>query len=156
MKNFFIIIAVLMLFNSCGLLRKKEVVRTEVFRDSVTIRNQVFIDTFKIAQDTFGYQLPFEYLKQIGELTFRGDRTTTKIFYRDGNIGFKTESDSLIHILLNKVSSLEKSNYQNKIDYTKEIKEKPKIGFFKGLIWVLSLYILLAIAIFLIIIKLKR
>lgn len=154
MKNYFII-AVLMLFTSCGLLRSKEVVRTEVFRDSVTIRNEVFIDTFKIAQDTFGAQLPFEYLKQIGELTFRGDRTTTKIYYRDGNIGFTTESDSLIHLLLNKVSSLEKSKYQDKTIVSTEVKKKPN-RFFRGLIWSLVLSLLLAIAVYLIILKIKR
>lgn len=109
MKNLPFIFAVLMLITSCGSLRKNEVVRHEVYRDSLTIRNEVIIDTLKIKKDSFGGAVELELLKQIGELTFRGDRTTTKIYYKDGQVGFNTESDSLIQLLLTRINSIEKS-----------------------------------------------
>jgi len=82
-------------------------------RDSVVVTNTTHVDTFKLAVDDFSGWLPLESLKSLGEATYRGDRTTTKIFYRDGQIGFNTISDSIQNLVLSRLEKLEK--YHGKV-----------------------------------------
>ena len=107
MKSLILIISLVAL-SSCGLFKKTEVIKDRIVRDSVIVINTVHIDTLLVKRDTFSGFVPFSILQQLGEMTFRGDRTTTKIIYRDGNIGFETDSDSLLQLAINKVSTLEK------------------------------------------------
>lgn len=154
MKSLILIISLVAL-SSCGLFKKTEVIKDRIVRDSVIVINTVHIDTLLVKRDTFSGFVPFSILQQLGEMTFRGDRTTTKIIYRDGNIGFETDSDSLLQLAINKVSTLEKymSDKSNETTTTEIIKKPFNWG---GLIAVLALILLIVIAVLLIILKLKR
>ncbi len=100
-----IIISFILLLASCGI--RKETQQLQVIKDSTIIRNEVIVDTFRVKQDVFSDSINLDLLKQLGQATFRGDRTTTRIFYRNGNIGFQTHSDSLLNLILNRIESKE-------------------------------------------------
>ncbi len=135
---------------SCGLLPKKEVIRTEVVRDSIVYRNIVHLDTLLIKRDTFTNEFQIEALKQLGQLTFRGDRTTTKLIYRDGIYRVSTQSDSILKLIENRFTSLEK--YKS-TQATKQPIIYRKISYS----WVKYISILgIVITIYLIILKIKR
>lgn len=135
---------------SCGLLRSKEVIRTEVVRDSIVYRNETHIDTLLIKRDTFTNEFQIEALKQLGQLTFRGDRTTTKIIYRDGIYKVVTDSDSILKLIENKFSSIEK--YKNKT-VDKQVLVKAR----KPPSWIyFALILAVLITAYLIILKLKN
>lgn len=157
MKNFLFILAVLMMITSCGLLRKKEVIRNEVYRDSISIRNEVFVDTLRLPIDSFNGKVNLELLKKIGELTFRGDRTTTKLYYKDGDIGFTTMSDSIFKLILSRISEIE-IKQSTSVDATSNTTaEKPKSTPVLNRIIALAVIILLiAIISYLIILKFKK
>lgn len=128
-----ILISGLVLLGSCRVI-KQDIVHHESVKDSTIVRHEVFVDTFKVKQDVFSDSINLNLLKQLGQVTYRGDRTTTRIFYRDGNIGFQTESDSLFKLLLNRIESTEKYHNQTKvITNTKKVKSNWWIPFFIGI-----------------------
>jgi len=153
MRTLFAILIVLSL-GSCGVLKKRTNTSERIVRDSVIVTNTVHIDTLLIKRDTFSGNVPFDILKQLGEVTFRGDRTTTKIFYRDGNIGFRTDSDSLMQLLLQRMNSIESYKSVSSSNETHvEVKKKQNWGVF---IAILILILLILLAAYLLILKIKR
>lgn len=136
-----ILIPGLVLLGSCRVI-KQDTVHHESVKDSTIVRHEVIVDTFKVKQDVFSDSINLNLLKQLGQVTYRGDRTTTSIFYRDGNIGFQTESDSLFKLLLNRIESMEKYRDHTKIiTETKEVKSNWWIPFFIGIALVVIILI---------------
>lgn len=109
---------------SCGLSRKSEIVRHEVIKDSVSYRSVIHFDTVVIKKDTFSGSVPLEILQRLNEITFRGERTTTKIIYKNGVVSFKTDSDSLFNLIQKRFEKIENThfsdNVQTKIIYKKQ------------------------------------
>lgn len=136
-----ILISGLVLLGSCRVI-KQDTVHHESVKDSTIVRHEVIVDTFKVKQDVFSDSINLNLLKQLGQVTYRGDRTTTRIFYRDGNIGFHTESDSLFKLLLNRIESTEKYRDHTKIiTKTKKVKSNWWIPFSIGIALVVIILI---------------
>ena len=114
-----------LLIASCGLLRKNEVVHHEVIKDSTIYRSEIHFDTVVIKKDTFSGSVPLEILQKLNEISFRGERTTTKIIYRNGIISFKTNSDSLFTLIQKRIEKFESYQLKNQND-TKIIYKKQK------------------------------
>ena len=152
----FIYIALFSILTSCGLFKHTEVIRDHTVRDSIIVTQKVKIDTLTIKRDTFSGMVPFSVLQQLGELTFRGDRTTTKIIYRDGKVGFNTSSDSLTSILINRIDSLEHYRDSNKSESVIKIQDKKSNNWYKWGLAFLIVILLLSVVAYLIILKLKK
>lgn len=156
MRSFIYILALAVLFASCGLFKRTEVIRNQTVRDSVIVTNKVNIDTLTIKRDTFSGMVPLSALKQLGELTFRGDRTTTKIIYRDGQIGFNTSSDSLTQLLLNRMDSIEHYRDSVRTESETKIKDNKTSNWYKWLFAFFVVLLLLAVVVYLIILKTRK
>lgn len=151
-----IYIALFSVLTSCGLFKRTEVIRDHTVRDSVIVTNKVNIDTLTIKRDTFSGMVPLSVLQQLGEMTFRGDRTTTKIFYRDGQVGFNTSSDSLFQLLVNRMDTFEHYRDSDKTDSETIIQDKKSNNWYKWAFAFLIVLLLLAVVVYLIILKLKK
>lgn len=125
---------------------RSEVIHT-FQKDSTIVRNEVIVDTLLIKKDSFSGDLPLALLQQLGEYTLRGDRTTTKIYYRDGRVGAITQSDSIMTLLLHKIQTLEQHSSSAAI---KPVATEPKQDsqFLKSMRWLTLLALIIGLIIF--------
>lgn len=121
-------ITLLLVSTSCGLLKKQSQLTNEITHETRIITKEIVVDTLLVKKDVFSDWINLELLKKIGQVTYRGDRTTTRIYYRNGNIGFQTESDSLFKLLLNRFESYRSDN-QKRVVITKVEHKKNKFLF---------------------------
>lgn len=105
---------------------------SEIVRhDSTVVTHQVHIDTFRVPVDHFTDSISLSALEQIGSATFRGDRTTTRVIYRDGQVIVDTKGDSLYALIMNRLDTM----YQSSVlrERSAQVTEKEKSS--TGWIW---------------------